>query len=70
MPFSRIAGGDQLADPELHEHGRPFTAMRRGTTKCCSTGTCDHSPTSRTVPVEGTDPKDPAFLARLLGSLG
>ncbi|MCW3036500.1 MAG: hypothetical protein JWM17_1812 [Actinobacteria bacterium] len=69
MPFSRFAGGDQLADPDLHEHGRPFTALKRGTTKCCSTGTCDYAP-SRTVPAERTDPRDPALLARALGSLG
>ena len=70
MNFSRFTGGDQLADPGLQEHGRPFTAIRRSTTKCCSTGTCDPAPISRTVPAERTDPRDPALLARALGSLG
>jgi len=70
MNFSRFTGGDQLADRDLHEHGRPFTAMRRSTTKCCSTGTCDRAPILPTVPAERTDPRDPALLARALGSLG
>ena len=70
MTFSSFTGGDLLADPDLHEHGRPFTAMRKSTTKCCSTGTCDHAPLSPTVPAERPDPRDPVLLARALGSLG
>jgi hypothetical protein len=70
MTFSSLTGGDQLTDPDLNEYGRPFTAMRRSTTKCCSTGTCDLAATSPTVPAERTDPRDPALLARALGSLG
>src|SRR4029077_3643808 len=68
MTFSRFTGSDYLADPDLHEHGRPFTAMR-STTKCCSTGTCDHAPASPSIPAERTDPRDPALLARAPGSL-